>query len=364
MRRRAGCWECYSPRSTNGDLVKLTLLVGLLTFSFSAYFILGGPGLDRLLPRERIFLKTVCPDAFLQIKSEELEIKLPDHRLQAIRPPLDEPTTAAARKPVGHCSPHHNIVFLKVHKCASSAFQNILLRFGESNNLTLVLPPKDNYLGHREKFAPELAIPLPSALGSQYNLLCHHTRFHRENIESIMPNDTVYVTSLKEPAAMFESAYDFFGLVKGMALTSPISSNGRNIITTTRLLIRSRFARNPMMFDFGLEMEDFQDQSKIEEKIAELNDRFSLVMITEEMDESLVMLRDLLCWSWNDVVTFRVNKRRDSRVVPLTRTMKKKIRAWNNADDQLYRHFTRSSSGRKKSTDCSVYRKMWPNCGR
>lgn len=35
-----------------------------------------------------------------------------------------------------------NIVFLKTHKCASSAVQSIFLRFGYSNDLKFVLPMK------------------------------------------------------------------------------------------------------------------------------------------------------------------------------------------------------------------------------
>ncbi|CAL4228709.1 unnamed protein product, partial [Meganyctiphanes norvegica] len=45
----------------------------------------------------------------------------------------------------GNCEPKHNIAFLKSHKCASSAIQNILFRYGFTHKLHFALPSIGNY---------------------------------------------------------------------------------------------------------------------------------------------------------------------------------------------------------------------------
>ena len=54
------------------------------------------------------------------------------------------------------CKPINNIVFLKTHKTGSSSIQNILMRFGDSNDLTFALPKKANYYRYPEPFNRKL----------------------------------------------------------------------------------------------------------------------------------------------------------------------------------------------------------------
>lgn len=96
-----------------------------------------------------------------------------------------------------------------------------------------------------------------------------------------------------------------------------------------------------MMFDFGLEVDDFEKPDRIEGKIQEIDSRFSLIMLAEYMDESLVLLRDLLCWDWEDVVVLRVNARKPQYKERLSNDLQKRARLWNRADTLLYEHFHR-----------------------
>jgi len=47
------------------------------------------------------------------------------------------------------CRPTSKVAFLKLHKCASSSVQNILLRYSLNNKLNLVMPSRGNYLGRK-----------------------------------------------------------------------------------------------------------------------------------------------------------------------------------------------------------------------
>ena len=56
----------------------------------------------------------------------------------------------------------------------------------------------------------------------------------------------------------------------------------------------SQWARNHMMFDFGYD-EDMSDLMEIKAAIRKIEGTFDLVMITGRFDESLVLLKHLLC---------------------------------------------------------------------
>ena len=155
----------------------------------------------------------------------------------------------------------------------------------------------------------------------------------------IMPKNTVYVSVIKEPASMFESMYNWVNLPQRykVSLGGFLESPRKYYFNYTD---RS-FARNPMMFDFGLEPEDFEHTDEINAKIEEIDRRFSLIMLAEYMDESLVLLRKLLCWSWDDVVVFRVNARKSQYKENLSDETRGKICRWNSADTKFYEHFSK-----------------------
>ena len=73
---------------------------------------------------------------------------------------------------------------------------------------------------------------------------------------------------------------------------------------------KQRFAKrigiNQMMFDMGFDPDHFYDEKGIAQYISKLDSIFSLVMMSERMEESLILLKNLLCWDYEDVVVFKV----------------------------------------------------------
>jgi len=51
------------------------------------------------------------------------------------------------------------------------------------------------------------------------------------------------------------------------------------------------------------------DDEYINSKIQEMDDTFTLVLLTDFFDESLIMMKHLLCWSWDDVVYIKFKMR-------------------------------------------------------
>ena len=78
------------------------------------------------------------------------------------------------------CAQRTNIVFLKMHKCASSTVQNILFRFGLKHNLTFVMPPSGNFIGKSQNstFHQDNIMKLPV---DEYNIFCYHTRYNEQS---------------------------------------------------------------------------------------------------------------------------------------------------------------------------------------
>ena len=62
-----------------------------------------------------------------------------------------------------------------------------------------------------------------------------------------------------------------------------------------------------MLWDSGLSAAAMDNMTAVDNKIAEMDNTFSLVMIAERWDESVILLKDLLCWDFRDVVNFKLN---------------------------------------------------------
>ena len=66
-------------------------------------------------------------------------------------------------------------------------------------------------------------------------------------------------------------------------------------------------------------------------------------MISDYFDESVVLLKRLLCWEFDDILYHKANKRIDEeRAVDLSEDAKENIKRWNKADVFLYQHFNQT----------------------
>ena len=103
---------------------------------------------------------------------------------------------------------------------------------------------------------------------------------------------------------------------------------------------RGIHARNPMMFDLGFSQKYFQNYTAVTEYINFLNKEFDLVMIMEYYDESLILLKRLLCWEIDDILNVKVNERLDKeKASNLSDRVKENIKRWNKADVLLFTYF-------------------------
>nr|XP_015797251.2 galactosylceramide sulfotransferase [Nothobranchius furzeri]XP_054600295.1 galactosylceramide sulfotransferase [Nothobranchius furzeri] len=240
------------------------------------------------------------------------------------------------------CSPKINIMFMKTHKTASSTILNILFRFGEKHKLRFALPDGRNDFFYPAPFLRSQVKDYRP--GECFNIVSNHMRFNHQEVATLLPPDAVYVTILRDPADLFESAFHYYHRV--IPLTWSIGGENKLVEFLNNPLafysseaFNSFYLKNLQFFDFGFENNLEADDPHVAKSIQYLSNRFHLVLIAEYFEESLILLKDLLCWSMEDILYFKLNMRKSSFVSRLDSEMRRKALLWNWADWKLYQYF-------------------------
>ncbi|XP_078611142.1 galactosylceramide sulfotransferase-like [Branchiostoma floridae x Branchiostoma japonicum] len=103
--------------------------------------------------------------------------------------------------------------------------------------------------------------------------------------------------------------------------------------------------RNFLSFDLGYPTEGAEDKERARRYISELEADFTLVLLLEHLDESLVLLRRLMCWEVRDVLYDVEGKNnRTYRYKSYTPTAEEltNLRRWKVVDYLLYDTFNAS----------------------
>lgn len=253
------------------------------------------------------------------------------------------PTNGSQKDP--SCVPKEDIMFMKTHKTASSTFLNILFRFGEKHKLRFAFPNSRNDFYYPSTFRRTYVRGYKS--GVCFNILCNHMRFNADEVAQVLPRDTLYLTILRDPAELFESSFHYFRHIIPLTwwikqkdkmaefLRDPnyyFSPNGFN----------SFYLKNLLFFDFGYDNMLNAEDPTVEKNIKTIAERFHLVMLTEHFEESLILLKDHLCWNMEDLLFFKLNSRKESTVSKLTPELRQKALDWNGVDWKLYQYFNRT----------------------
>ncbi|XP_047739012.1 galactosylceramide sulfotransferase-like [Hyalella azteca] len=188
------------------------------------------------------------------------------------------------------CSPQRHIAFLKTHKCASSAVQNILLRYGEKHNLFFALPSHNYFGGGRFYVRKEMIdAQFENILG--YDIYAIHSRWNITEMKRIMPNDTIFITIVREPLKQFVSLFDYTNMEAfyKMNLTTYVKTVHANDARMSGYI-----GYNQMTWDLGLPAGQFENMTAVQELVDEADKLFDLVMVTERMPESLMTNKEVV----------------------------------------------------------------------
>ena len=209
------------------------------------------------------------------------------------------------------CEAKSNVFFLKAQKTGSTGIRNTLIRFGVSKNKTFVLPRDCIGFEHPKPFS------ISSILNNReetYNMFVYHSRLNAKAVKTIMPEDTKFITILRNPIDQFISAWYYFDYNEDELFKNLTLENIQNIDFQflDHLMYQNETFKdkaNRMSFNLGFNSAvDRDNPIKIKQFIETIDHLFDLVLITDRMEESLILLKHLLCWKTEDVITLKVNK--------------------------------------------------------
>ncbi|XP_066922081.1 uncharacterized protein [Clytia hemisphaerica] len=264
--------------------------------------------------------------------------------------------TDTLETPDQNCKPAESVVFLKTHKTGSSTILNIFQRYVDRKQLSMVLPrlPETNHrLGWPYSFSSGWVFEHKK--NQRYNMLANHARYNRKKMLSVMkePQKTKFVTILRDPLRQLESSAVYFHFERMFKIPKENLvdhflekvEEDRNMIWNMTRKPRGNMylVKNPNAFDLGFPTW-LEDEEKVDAILDTVEKDYNLVMISDYMIESLVLLKDELCWNLEDIVYFTLNKRpkKYRQKIQDDSIRRNKVRRWNNIDYKLFEHFNQT----------------------
>ncbi|XP_078678631.1 galactose-3-O-sulfotransferase 3-like isoform X2 [Branchiostoma floridae x Branchiostoma belcheri] len=270
-----------------------------------------------------------------------------------------QPSTSSVPWPT--CTERRRLAFAKNHKVGGDTVKRIFDRYGYVRKLNMVLPRSLVVSGmYPYKLDPKSFLPPPP--NQTFDMLQYHTVYERERYREILPKDTVYLTIIREPLSHFKSTWNYYKLQKRFH----IKDSGQDPILTfladpgkyDKKCGHGRhfpycFTHNAMSADLGFPETtnkrvvpgcDPEERETITREFVQIiEEDFELVMLTQYFDESLVLLKRLMCWSLKDILYFPINTRsyasKETQIPPKLRQNHKE---WSYVDYALYDHFNQT----------------------
>ena len=243
-----------------------------------------------------------------------------------------------------------NLVFIKVHKCASSSVANAIVRFGLENQLNIGLPKYERgHIGWPRKFSSSDVDNVQQ--DQPVNILTHHLVYDAQELKKFMPRGTRYVAILRDPFEQFKSTMNYFHELRQLDIADPhlrvqtFLSDPAKFERKIFFKIEGRdlgyksLTRNFMSTDLGMPEKYFDNPKLVADYIRYLDRNLDLVLISEYFNVSMVMLRRLLGWSLSDVVTMTINYKSRTQWMDDENALREKHKTWSLVDYKLYDYF-------------------------
>lgn len=269
-------------------------------------------------------------------------------------PPKADSRIQVEYLPKTDCKPKQNVLFVKSHKRGYSYVQNLFFHYGRTHNLTFLSSRRGEYSDYRRTsnsrmphLDPRLAQRNHSWSSIRNDTFAPRLKYNYEKIKSIMPDDTVLVTILTDSMVLTESRvasyfpkkddYEKFASRLEKIFSAPVAAPEYH--ASLQRGIYDGLGPNQISYRLGLDAQHFNNIDMITNFINTIDSQFHLVMLTDRMDESLIHLQHLLCWTSDDMLLFQHNLRNKTSENSMSIELKEKIRSFNKADELLYKHF-------------------------
>ena len=216
--------------------------------------------------------------------------------------------------------------FLKIPKSGSSTVACIFLRFGVNNNLSMYLPRKSRIFDAEQYDLMQQ--------NKHYDIFVIHTNYNYRFFTSIVQNPAI-IGIVRRPEIRIISHVIFFNIGKRYEYLKGLS---RQSIVDNIVLDTEQYHLNKIMSSyFGINNLNMSESS-IEKYLSKLNSEFTLVLILERLDESLILLKRLLNWSVFDVI-YAAKKTLNNDDIHLNTSQIAHLKSTNMLEYAIYNYF-------------------------
>ena len=253
------------------------------------------------------------------------------------------------------CVPQNNIYYLRIHKTGSSTITTLLYRYALRHDVKMVLCSDHPYLYNSTRQA---MFTYPNGLiYNKGSIFAEHAFYNKAETNSIMPHNTVYLASIRDPVTLLPSLLQEFVnarelLSKYTALYNMAEyflSHLDKYGSVLRMPTKSLMSRL-----FGIPDDRLDDLKQIERILYDVSTEFQFVIVKEYFDESLIILRRKMCWEMRDIL-YLSQRALWRRRLPMTRINQERYRKWSAADFMLYRYFTDKLLSRELPTNTDFW---------
>eukprot|EP00928_Gymnodinium_smaydae_P023522 TRINITY_DN19380_c0_g2_i1.p1 TRINITY_DN19380_c0_g2~~TRINITY_DN19380_c0_g2_i1.p1 ORF type:complete len:830 (-),score=70.83 TRINITY_DN19380_c0_g2_i1:132-2417(-) len=240
---------------------------------------------------------------------------------------------------------HASLAFIKTHRTGSSTLANVVNRYVLKNDLRKMIPSDFVHLGHPFPGKDFHEPPL-----QQYDVLDNHAIMNVAAMSAYLKPTPFFFTVLRDPAAQWPSYWSYFvqgrcpqhenlswiqrvrlakvGVARGDEQAKDNACRGFTNIQSVDLGWYDSYGENGTQ-DANI--------SSIYEFIEDLDKSLHDVIITEEMDRSLILFRRKVGWSLSDILYLSQHTHGSSNV--LSRADMDAIRDINQVDSAVHKHY-------------------------
>lgn len=260
-------------------------------------------------------------------------------------------------------APKNSVFMLTIPGSGADTIGNVIWRYAITHDLTAILQ-RPGLLGKQLKTANQKG----DSFFPPYHTAVTDMKYNPSIPHRYLRVDTPYITVLRHP---------LFHLQSVLQNTNTGDVNSAAISVTDFLQNPNRFEKqwakqisltnNPYARFFGLPPDYFHNSSKVKELIATTDSDFSAVLILEQIDESLVLLRRAMCWSFKDII-YNLDYQAEAFTGVMQQENRKqeqvaKHRAWAEADYAIYEHFLHKhenlTSGKTFADELSEFKQIY-----
>ena len=242
------------------------------------------------------------------------------------------------------CQPRSNIFYMRVHKTGSTTLLGVLFRHALWNKLRLPKYRPLKTLSGRE-ITKNIIPKFEPGVSERYNIMGEHCFYDTHEVDDILNRPYVRYTMIRDPLTLTPSWFEFYQVKDKLGTDFETFINNPRKYETVQPWLTAYRNRITKQFRIPTNLDPRSTEFKC--RLQNITRMFT-VLLMEEYEMSLVLLRRLLCWPSKDILYVGQHRSRQSVLEPQKErqgrtkpngNISKQICKWHNLDCVLYKYF-------------------------